>query len=42
MRESQILGSRPLESIAVAIQEYLESEIKPAEGAEVREVEVAV
>lgn len=31
-----------LENIAVAIQEYLESEIEPAEGAEVREIEVMV
>jgi predicted RNase H-like HicB family nuclease len=31
-----------LENIAVAIQEYLDSEIEPAEGAEVREIEVAV
>ena len=31
-----------LENIAVAIQEYLESEIEPAEGAEVREIEVTV
>ena len=31
-----------LENIAIAIQEYLESEIETAEGAEVREIEVAV
>ena len=31
-----------LENIAVAIQEYLESEIEPAEGAEVREIEVMI
>jgi predicted RNase H-like HicB family nuclease len=31
-----------LENIAVAIQEYLESEIEPAEGAEVCEIEVMV
>jgi predicted RNase H-like HicB family nuclease len=31
-----------LENIAVAIQEYLESEIEPVEGAEVREIEVMV
>jgi predicted RNase H-like HicB family nuclease len=31
-----------LENIAVAIREYLGSEIKPDEGAEVREIEVAV
>ncbi len=31
-----------LENIAVAIQAYLESEIEPAEGAEVREIEVMV
>jgi predicted RNase H-like HicB family nuclease len=31
-----------LENIAVAIQEYLESEIEPAEGAEVCEIEVVV
>ena len=31
-----------LENIAVAIQEYLEAEVEPAEGAEVREIEVTV
>ena len=31
-----------LENIAVAIQEYLECEIEPAEGAEVCEIEVMV
>jgi predicted RNase H-like HicB family nuclease len=31
-----------LENIAVAIQEYLESEIEPADEAEVREIEVVV
>jgi len=31
-----------LENIAVAIQEYLVSEIEPADGAEVREIEVLV
>ncbi|MBV8127869.1 MAG: type II toxin-antitoxin system HicB family antitoxin [Planctomycetaceae bacterium] len=31
-----------LANIAVAIQEYLESEIEPAEGAEVREIEVMI
>ena len=31
-----------LENIAVAIQEYLESEIEPAKGAEVREIEVMI
>ncbi len=31
-----------LENIAVAIHEYLEAEIEPHEGAEVREIEVAV
>ena len=31
-----------LENIAVAIREYLESEIETAEGAEVREIEVSV
>lgn len=31
-----------LANIAVAIQEYLEAEITPEEGGEVREVEVAV
>jgi predicted RNase H-like HicB family nuclease len=31
-----------LENIAIAIREYLEAEIEPAEGAEVREIEVAV
>lgn len=31
-----------LANIASAIQEYLEAEIEPREGAEVREIEVAV
>jgi predicted RNase H-like HicB family nuclease len=31
-----------LENIAVAIREYLEAEVEPAEGAELSEVEVAV
>jgi predicted RNase H-like HicB family nuclease len=31
-----------LSNIAVAIREYLESEIEPADGAEVEELEVAV
>jgi predicted RNase H-like HicB family nuclease len=31
-----------LANIAVAIQEYLETEIEPVEGAELSEVEVAV
>ena len=31
-----------LENIAIAIQEYLESEIEPDDGAEVRVIEVAV
>ena len=31
-----------LANIAVAIHEYLEAEIEPGEGAEVREIEVAV
>ena len=31
-----------LENIASAIQEYLEAEIEPKEGAEVREIEVTV
>jgi predicted RNase H-like HicB family nuclease len=31
-----------LANITVAIQEYLEAEIEPDEGAEVREVEVAI
>ena len=31
-----------LENIAVAIREYLESEIETAEGTEVREIEVSV
>ena len=31
-----------LSNIAVAICEYLEAEIEPAEGTEVREIEVAV
>ena len=31
-----------LANIAIAIQEYLGTEIEPAEGAEVREIEVAV
>jgi predicted RNase H-like HicB family nuclease len=31
-----------LENIAVAIQEYLGSEVTPEEGAQVREIEVAV
>jgi predicted RNase H-like HicB family nuclease len=31
-----------LENIAVAIQEYLETEIEPTDGAEVREIEVPV
>jgi predicted RNase H-like HicB family nuclease len=31
-----------LANIASAIQEYLEAEIEPKEGAEVREIEVAV
>ena len=31
-----------LANIAVAIREYLEAEPEPAEGAEVREIEVAV
>ena len=31
-----------LENIAVAIREYLEAEIEPTEGGEVREIEVPV
>ncbi|HEY4232008.1 MAG TPA: type II toxin-antitoxin system HicB family antitoxin [Lacipirellulaceae bacterium] len=31
-----------LENISVAIREYLETEIEPADGAEVQELEVAV
>jgi predicted RNase H-like HicB family nuclease len=31
-----------LENIAIAIREYLEAEVEPAEGAELSEVEVAV
>jgi predicted RNase H-like HicB family nuclease len=31
-----------LENIATAIREYLEAEIEPVEGGEVREIEVAV
>ena len=31
-----------LENIAVAIQEYLDMDVEPAEGAEVREIEVPV
>ena len=31
-----------LENIKSAIQEYLDSEIEPEEGAEIREIEVAV
>ncbi len=31
-----------LENVAVAIQEYLDTDVEPAEGAELREVEVAV
>ncbi len=31
-----------LANIAVAIREYLETEIEPAEGADVREIQVAV
>jgi len=31
-----------LANIAVAIQEYLESETEPVEGAEVREIEVMI
>lgn len=31
-----------LENIASAIQEYLEAEIDPKEGAQIREIEVAV
>jgi predicted RNase H-like HicB family nuclease len=31
-----------LENIAVAIREYLDAEIEPSAGAEVREIEVAV
>jgi len=34
--------AKALENIAVAIREYLESEIETAEGAEVREIEVSV
>jgi predicted RNase H-like HicB family nuclease len=31
-----------LENIAIAIREYLEAEVEPAEGAESREVEVSI
>jgi len=31
-----------LENIALAIHEYLEAEIEPNEGAQIREIEVAV
>ena len=31
-----------LENIAVAIREYLEADVEPAEAAELREVEVAI
>lgn len=31
-----------LENISIAIREYLETEIEPADGAEVQELEVAV
>ena len=31
-----------LANIEIAIREYLEAEIEPAEGAEVREIEIAV
>lgn len=30
-----------MENIAAAIHEYLEAEIEPSEGAEIREIEVA-
>jgi predicted RNase H-like HicB family nuclease len=31
-----------LANIAVAVQEYLDTDVEPAEGAEVREIEVSV
>ncbi len=31
-----------LANIAIAIREYLEAEIEPAQGAQIREIEVAV